>query len=207
MWSRSTLRSAHRPIYAGRDIVDHPDIAAVRFGSHDRPAAPVSARSAAAPLQRLSGSYSPGPPLSGGRNQSPITCPAQKRVPRRLEWMSMPGLEGSDYRQNGFASACVSVERTGPQVSSVEALDWDPLIAVVTHAHALALALANPFRRTKGARPTVGSHPRRTARNQKKGAGRPSARPHTAPQPYLRAASARPDPLCRPHTDRWRGAQ
>jgi hypothetical protein len=26
-------------------------------------------------------------------------------VPRRLEWMSMPGLEGSDYRQNGFASA------------------------------------------------------------------------------------------------------
>ena len=52
-------------------------------------------------------------------------------VPRRLEWMSMPGLEGSDYRQNGFASAsasaCVSVERTGSQVSSVEALDWDPL--------------------------------------------------------------------------------
>jgi hypothetical protein len=79
----------------------------------------------------------------------------------------MPGLEGSDYRQNGFASAsaCVSVERTGPQVSSVEALDWDPLIAVVTHALALALALANPFRRTKGAQPTVGSHPRRTARS------------------------------------------
>jgi hypothetical protein len=144
-------------------------------------------------------------PAEGTRVRSPVR--RKKRVPRRLEWMSMPGLEGSDYRQNGFASACVSVERTGPQVSSVEALDWDPLIAVVTHAHALALALANPFRRTKGARPTVGSHPRRTARNQKKGAGRPSARPHTAPQPYLRAASARPDPLCRPHTDRWRGAQ
>jgi hypothetical protein len=30
-------------------------------------------------------------------------------APRRLEWMSMPGLEGSDYRQNGFASSCEAV--------------------------------------------------------------------------------------------------
>jgi hypothetical protein len=71
----------------------------------------------------------------------------------------MPGLEGSDYRQNGFASAsasaCVSVERTGPQVSSVEALDWDPPIAVVT----LAPALANPFRRTEGGTAYGGKSP------------------------------------------------
>jgi hypothetical protein len=57
----------------------------------------------------------------------------------------MPGLEVPTTRQNRFASAsasaCVGVERTGPQVSSVEALDWDPLIAVVTHALALALAV------------------------------------------------------------------
>jgi hypothetical protein len=80
--------------------------------------------------------------------------------------MSMPGLEGSDYPQNGFASAsacaCVSVERTGTQVSSVEALGWGPLFVVVTHAQ----ALANPFRRTERAQSTVGSHPRRTARSR-----------------------------------------
>jgi hypothetical protein len=83
-------------------------------------------------------------------------------VPRRLEWMNMSGLQGSDYRQNRFASASasagVSVERTGSQVSSVEALDWDPFFVDVTHAQALALALANPFRRTERAQSTVGSH-------------------------------------------------
>jgi hypothetical protein len=34
--------------------------------------------------------------------------PFNKKAPRRLEWMGMPGLEDSDCRQNGFG-ACESI--------------------------------------------------------------------------------------------------
>jgi hypothetical protein len=91
-------------------------------------------------LQRLlqEGQHGAPPDLefSRGGHKLPGTS-----VPRRLEWMmSMPGLEGSDYRQNGFASASarVSVERTGPQVSSVEALDWDSYRCRYARARACA---------------------------------------------------------------------
>jgi hypothetical protein len=64
---------------------------------------------------------------SGHTRRGRFRICSEKKVPRRLEWTSMPRLDGSDFHQNGFASAsasaCVSVERTGPQVSSVEALE------------------------------------------------------------------------------------
>jgi hypothetical protein len=54
-------------------------------------------------------------------------------------------LSPPDGFASASASACVCVDRTGSQVSFVEALDWDPLFVVVTLTHALALALAKPF--------------------------------------------------------------